>query len=349
MQRFTQRFLRPVFAVALLALSAPLASAAMPHAITVDGLFGDWAAVPSYFDPVNDQHDTDHDGPLDVPAYVNHPDVDILEYKFTHDSENLYAYFRARGNVGATQAQSPGKRAGRYYVILTIDVDDDDVTGYPIHEGGYYPTSDGYDMNMEIEYFNGTFNTGHYLNHGALTAADLPGMEAQQKQGIVDVKPGVYDHYTQWVMFDDPSSGDHNLNDGTSITFVKDQGPVHQGIIRASISPDGHEIEMVAPFVGFMSYPGANPGERGDWIMELGKTIDISFSLEASGELHATSGNGQWASDTAVPIVGYYLGVPEPSTLALVLLAMTGVLRRTPPSPRLRRRVGHHTGTHRLV
>ncbi|MBL9161230.1 MAG: PEP-CTERM sorting domain-containing protein [Planctomycetaceae bacterium] len=327
------RFAPPVVAAAvavLLCLVSAVPSAAAPiHHITIDGQFGDWAAVPSYFDPANDQHDTDHDGPLDVPAYVNHPDVDILQYKFTHDAENLYAYFRARGNIGATQAQSPGKRAGRYYVILTIDVDDDDVTGYPIHEGGYYPTSDGYDMNMEIEYFNGTFNTGHYLNHGALTAADLPGMEAQQKQGIVDVRPGVYDHYTQWVMFDDPSSGDHNLNDGTSITFVKDQGPVHQGIIRASISPDGHEIEMVAPFQGFMSYPGANAGERGDWIMALGKTIDISFSLEASGELHAASGNGTWASDTAEPIVGYYLGVPEPATVALAAIMGATFLRRS--------------------
>lgn len=344
MHRFSQRFLASAIAAALLTPLASLALAAPMHQITVDGLFGDWAAVPSYSDPTNDQHDTDHDGPLDIPAYVNHPDVDILEYKFTHDSENLYAYFRARGNIGATQTQAAGKRAGRYYVILTIDVDDDDVTGYPIHEGGYYPTSDGYDMNMEIEYFNGTFNTGHYLNHGALTAADLPGMEAQQKQGIVDVKPGVYDHYTQWVMFDDPSTGDHNLGDGTSITFVKDQGPVHQGIIRASISPDGHEIEMVAPFVGFMSYPGANPGERGDPLIALSKTLDISFSLEASGELHAASGNGTWASDTAEPIVGYYLGVPEPSALALALVAMAGILCRSPSSPRRRSSfICHHS------
>ena len=63
--------------------------------------------------------------------------------------------------------------------------------------------------------------------------------------------------------------------------------------------------------------------------MELGKTIDISFSLEASGELHATSGNGQWASDTAQPIVGYYLGVPEPSTFALATIVGAAFLRRS--------------------
>ena len=29
--------------------------------IVVDGSFADWSAVPSYFDPSDDQHDTDHD------------------------------------------------------------------------------------------------------------------------------------------------------------------------------------------------------------------------------------------------------------------------------------------------
>lgn len=313
------------------AISAPITN------ITVDGQFGDWAAVPSYFDPIDDQHDTDHDGPGDTPAHVAHPDVDLLEFKFTHDAENLYAYFRSRGTVGATQAQVPGGgRAGRYYAIVTIDVDNDDTTGYWLHEGGYYPTSPGYDMNMEIEYYNGAFNTGHYLNHGAMTAGQLPALEEQQKQGIVDVRPGTYDHYTQWVMFDDPSSGQHDLGDGSSITFVADRGPVYQGIIRAIVSPDGHEMEMVAPFVGFMSYPGAEPGERGAPIMALGRTIDVSFSLEASGELFAQPGsNGEWASDTADPIVGYYLGVPEPSSMQFVALLASVIV------PRLRMRREH--------
>jgi hypothetical protein len=65
---------------------------------------------------------------------------------------------------------------------------------------------------------------------------------------------------------------------------------------------------MMAPFIGFMSYPGELPGERGDLIMQLGRTIDISFSLEASGELTTPPwDNGEWASDTAEPIVGYFL------------------------------------------
>lgn len=310
------------------ALGPAGAEAEQIRSITIDGLFDDWASVPSYFDPTDDQHDTDHDGLNDVPSYVNHPDVDLLEFKVAHDANNLYAYFRSRGAIGATQESSAG-RAGRYYVIVTIDVDNDDSTGYWLHEGGYYPTSRGYDMNMEIEYYDGSFNTGHYLNHGALTAGQLPALEAQQKQGIVDVRAGTYDHYTQWVMFDNPGEGDHDLGDGTSITFVSDRGPAYQGILRAAISPDGHELEMIAPFAGFMSYPGQAPGERGDPIMALGRTIDLSFSLEASGELHAPPGsNGSWASDTAVPIEGYFLGVPEPGTASLgwvALAALCGV------------------------
>jgi hypothetical protein len=48
--------------------------------------------------------------------------------------------------------------------------------------------------------------------------------------------------------------------------------------------------------------------------MALCKTLDTSFSLEASGEL-----GENWASDTGDPIVGYYLSaVPEPSSLAIV-------------------------------
>lgn len=260
--------------------------------IVINGDFTDWAVVPSYYDPAGDPHDTDHSGPLECPVRVEHPDVDILEYKFAHDTENLYAYFRASGQIGRTQTTAQG-RAGRYYAIVTIDVDRDEATGYGLHEGGYYPTSSGYDMNMEIEWYNGAYNTGHYINHGCRNAAELAQAFEDQARGIVRVLPGSYEYYTQWVMFDDGS-----------IEFVEDGGPVYYGIIRVAVSPDGHEMEMVAPFRGFMRDP------LGDPIVALGKNIKVSFSLEASGEL---APGGQWASDTAEPIRPYYLrpeGIP---------------------------------------
>lgn len=298
-------------------LAALAASAAMPlaapiHHITIDGEFSDWAVVPSYFDPVGgpnvlhngipDTHDTNHSRSNDVPAYVNHPDIDLVEFKFTHDRSNLYAYFRATGVIGRT---SPTK--GRYYVIVTIDVDNSTATGYGLHEGGYYPTSYGYDMNMEVEYYTNAFNTGHYINHGATNQAQLNEAIRDQTNGIVRVLPGTYDYYTQWVWFDSPTAGSFRLpppDDDASITFVEDRGPVYQGIIRIARSADGHEAEMVAPFRGFMRDPAGNP------IVALRKTLNISFSLEASGEL---APGGQWASDTGDPIVGYYLSpYPDP-------------------------------------
>src|SRR5262249_52107289 len=109
--------------------------------ITIDGKFDDWKVVPGWKDPAHNEHDTDHKKKDDKPKPVEHADVDILEYKFTHDADNLYAYFKARGVIGRTQTAGPGKPAGRYYAIVTIDVDDDEKTGYWLHEGGFYPTS----------------------------------------------------------------------------------------------------------------------------------------------------------------------------------------------------------------
>ena len=301
------------------------AFAEFTHAIVIDGNFSDWANVRSYQDPVGgprathhgipDTHDTDHSGPGDTPVYVNHPDIDLVEYKFTHDSSNLYAYFRATGKIGNTSSNATvSSQQGRYYVIVTLDVDDNLTTGYPLHEGGYYPTSGGYDMNMEVEFFNGTFNTGHYLNHGATNQAQLNAAFQDQTNGVVRVLPGTYKYYSQWVWFDTPTGGSTRLpspDDYASITFVEDKGPVYQGIIQIALSPDKHEAEMVAPFRGFMRDPLGNP------ILALGKTISISISLEASQQLAPPPSNS-WASDTGDPIVGYYLSPYSTPHLNLV-------------------------------
>lgn len=315
--------------------------------ITVDGNFSDWAGITTYTDPdgapgvlhngIPDVHDTDQDTLGAVPSYVEHQDVDILEYKFTHDENNLYAYFKADGVIGNTQRASEG-RAGRYYVIVTIDVDNDDSTGYFLHEGGYYPSSgtDRYDMNMEAEFYNGQLNTAHYLSHDApgpengteirqdfanLTVegyvptdvddVEDPGPAGPYTPGFAEPQLGNYDNYTQWV---------YHPND--MLTHVQDKGPIVPGIMSVALSPDGTELEMVAPFKGFLKDSQGNPN------MALGKTIDISFSLEASGEL----ASGDWASDTADPIVGYVLegpaAIPEPSTIVLAMMVSLGLVAR---------------------
>ncbi len=288
-----------VFTVSIIVVVCGAAWAGKIREITIDGEFDDWQKVRSHFDPPNDTHDTDHDQQFDVPLPVSHTDVDLLEFKIAHDEENLYAYFRSGGIIGRTQNQAQGN-PGRYYVIVTIDVDNKDETGYWLHEGGYYPTTPGYDMNMEVEFYNGAFNTGHYLNHGCRNEADFLKAQQQQSNGWVKLRPGTYDWYTQWVYWDFPTGFPNEiiLPNGAAIVWVLDKGPVYQGIIEIGLSDDGHEAEMKAPFRGFLDRKNGNP------IVRLGRRIDVSFSLEASGEL---APGREWASDTADP-VKYRLG-----------------------------------------
>ena len=317
--------LKAAIVLALCAGTTPTARPAPTHNIVIDGDFSDWASVPSHSDPVGgpgvlhngipDTHDTDHSFSNDVPAYVSHPDIDLVEYKFTHDTSNLCAYFRATGIIGNTISNAT--QHGRYYVIVTIDMDNSTATGYGLHEGGYYPTSYGYDMNMEVEFYNGHLNKGNYINHGATNQAQLNAAFADQTNGIVRVLPGTYDYYTEWVWFDNPTNGTYRLpapDNFASIIFVADKGPSYNGIVRLARSADGHQAEMAAPFRGFMRDPTGNP------VVALRKTMNISISLEASGEL---APGGQWASDTGDPIVGYYLS-PYPDPMLQIARAGPG-------------------------
>jgi hypothetical protein len=267
------------------------------HTITIDGNFDDWANVPmAATDPADDVHDTDGNYPDDgAPEYVEYTDVDILEVKFTNDAENLYGYIKATGEIGRTSIkdQPAGSKDGRYYFIFTIDVDDNDTTGYRLKNGGYYPDSFGYDMNMEVEFYNEAFNTGHYINHEYISQIDLDanGVKDLEDQ-VVRLAPGTYDYYTQWVTFPD-----------SSWVLVSDRGPVYQGIITIAVSANGHEAEIKVPMWGFLWTP------EGKRIIDVGYTIDVSASLEGSGELseqaiNSGSTNGSksvWGSDTAEP------------------------------------------------
>ena len=205
--RFFTIYFALILAIAFRVHSEPI------HNITIDGNFSDWASVPSYYDPtgtnvhngIPNTHDTDGSTANYVPVYENHPDVDLLEYKFTHDSSNLYAYFRSAGVIGNTISNAT--QHGRYYVIVTIDVDNSTNTGYGLHEGGYFPTSYGYDMNMEFEFYNGHPNKGNYLNHRATNQIQKDAAFVDQTNGIVRVLPGSYDFYPEWVWFDSPTIG----------------------------------------------------------------------------------------------------------------------------------------------
>ncbi|MFO1022249.1 MAG: hypothetical protein U0903_16385 [Planctomycetales bacterium] len=279
--------------------------------ITIDGDMSDWANVPSYSDPSGNTHDTDHTLPTDTPSPVRNPDVDLLEYKVAYDASNIYFYFRAAGQIGRTQQSGPGLAAGRSYIIVTMDTDQSNATGYELSEGGYYPTSNGYDFNTEIEFYDGTFNSANYLNHGASNSSELnqafldqssgqwvSGNDGPYPAGFADQKFGHYDYYTEWV-----------YHDNNTLTFVRDKGPVVLGVATESISADGHSLEMKFPYVGFLK------DSQGNSNMSLGRTLDLSFSLEASSEL---SPDHQWASNTAAPILGFHMNAPSHSSVGTV-------------------------------
>jgi hypothetical protein len=279
---------------------ATVVSAEPPHRITIDGKFEDWANIPSHLDPAHNEHDTSHKGKTDIPQHVEHADVDLLEYKLTHDAENLYAYFRARGVIGRTRPGNFVAPSGRYYAILAIDVDHDERTGYWLHGGGFYPTSGGYDINAEIEWYGGKMNATPYINHCCVNNAELEqafldqssgayekGVNGPYKPGFVRLREGTYRYYTEWV-----------YHPNHTITFVKDGCRRTLGTIQGALSRDGHELEMKIPMTGLLVDQHSKP------LVNLGRKINASFSLEASGELAESR---RWASNTGEPIRDYYL------------------------------------------
>jgi len=283
----------------ILAMCGTLSAADKPP-IKIDGKFGDWAHLPKYEDPEGDTHDTDPRGYDEDPKPVEHVDVDLLEYRLAHDDKALYFYMRAKGQIGRTEkGDADGKGAGRYYVNLTIDVDQNDETGYSLNGGGYHPNSRGYDVNAELEFYNGALNVAKYLNHCVPNAEALPqafldqssgkyqkGKNGPYPAGFMTFAPSVYADYTEWVYHDDDT-----------ITFVRDAGPaVGLGVVSYALSGDGREIEMRFPYRGFLK------DEKGKPIIGVGSVLDVSYSLEASGE---SVNADEWASDTAEPILKY--------------------------------------------
>jgi hypothetical protein len=277
--------------------------------ICIDGDFADWSTLPRYTDPEGDTHDTDKRGVDDEPWPIVHPDVDLLEYSVTHDNEAFYFYMRSKGRIGHTQvAKQLGRRrhrpAGRYYVTVTIDVDQNDETGYSLNEGGYYPTTQGYDTNSELEFYNGRLNVAKYLNHGIQNSNLMgqafldqssgeyrAGKNGPYPAGFMSVGPSVYKDYTEWVYHADDT-----------VTFVHDKGPaVGVGIATNAQSEDLSQIEMRFPFKGFLK------DETGKPLIAVGSVVDLSFSLEASGGTDPFRGGWRhhWASDTREPILKY--------------------------------------------
>ena len=175
----------------------------------------------------------------------------------------------------------------------------------------------GIDMAFELELYNGTLNTAHYLLHNMVNDAQKPPVEALNKQGKVFFDPAGYRPYTEWVYYSPEhppspeeaarcsagpsnlSSGPFKLPDGSWICFVMDKchGPF-LGAMKTAYSKDGTELEISAPFAGFLRTLDGKNAIREDMV------VTVQFSLETSGQLSST---GDWTTDATLPWV-YHLG-----------------------------------------
>jgi len=192
-----------------------------------------------------------------------------------------------------------------------LDADNNQTTGYCINLGGYYPTTCGTDLHFEIEMYNGTFNTAHYLLHSAWDERSYQRAYEEQKRGVVTFDgPATYHPYTEWVYYDRAHpmppdevkrcpDGPHTLPNGAQICFVEDKAPgPFQGVMQYAFSKDDTMMEMSAPFEGFMNKSDGTP------VVGMGTMLHFTMALETSGELQR---DDKWSTDASWQIRGYIL------------------------------------------
>ncbi|CAF1067208.1 unnamed protein product [Rotaria sordida] len=308
--------------------------------IIIDGNFDDWVDVRSYTDPVDnidgtvyqtspwfpsikipDCHDTITRISTDIPKHIYNPNVNIIEFKIAHDDTSLYIYYRVvdDGIIGNTSV-GPGRfdpsdpskpSAGRYYVVTTINLDMNDTTGYWLNGGGYYPTAPGFDANFEIEFYNGSYNQGYYLDHAANNTNETRYIREENIQNNFPFGPAYYDYYTEYVYWKEKPTSDEIKRcldgpyelptpyDNHYICFSKDCAPgPFNGIVTYARSSKGNEFEMRAPFLGFLINK-----DTGLPTLQLGMTVNISLSAETTAEYSTPQ---KWCSDTTA-IIQYTL------------------------------------------
>jgi len=328
MQTLSAFSLRLLVCALLLIASA---RADRPHRIKIDGQFDDWTPVKRYTDPLDapdgsvlqqgapDVHeDLTYESACDFPPHVWNPDVDLLEYALTHDEDNVYAYFRVAGNLSRTAMASTEGGAGRSYIQVAIDMDDNEDTGYQLWMGGYWPTDWGYDMHFELELYNGSANNLHVLLHAMNSTEELNAQLLLQQQGYLFFDgPANYKNYTEWVWYapsqpvtaaetarcaSDPTrcSGPFNVTQkygGGQLLFVQDKspGPLF-GSMRYAFGGNGSQFEMSVPFGAFLRFPDGSP------VMRTGIKLTASFATETSSQFSTPQ---EWVSDASWPIRGY--------------------------------------------
>ncbi|CAF3831479.1 unnamed protein product [Rotaria sp. Silwood1] len=266
---------------------------------------------------IPDCHDTDSKKQTDIPKHIYNPNVNIVEFKIAHDDSSLYVYYRVvdDGVIGKTSAglgpfnrSDPSKpSAGRFYIKTIINLDMNDTTGIWLNEDGFYPTAPGFDGRFRIEFYNGTYNQGSYADHGTNNSNETSYVIEENKQNKFLIRPAaqayssVYIYWRQKPTQDEIKrclDGPYELPapyDNHYVCFSKDCAPgPFNGIVTYARSAKGKELQMRAPFLGFLLNK-----DTGLPTLQLGMTVNISLSLETTPEYSIPQ---EWVSDTTATI-----------------------------------------------
>lgn len=244
-------------------------------AIEIDGNFQDWRNIPGVSDIEGDY----------VSYLFKNPDTDLLEIKVTNDDKYLYLYSRVVGVHGRTGDK------GRYYWYSYIDVDRDEITGYPPTRGDncYFGIAIGDDSEAQFEFIGNKFIKTFFGFTGI-------GVEKEALSGELQLGPSFYS----------PQGMDGEKRDSYKVEYVNREGSrfithdytegTSEDIIVA-LSPDGSEVEVKAELAGFLK------DKSGTDLIYRGKKIDIAIGVEGSCDHYGTS---DWGADSS-PVIYDYL------------------------------------------
>ncbi len=260
------------------AAAADVARQAETSSIAIDGSFDDWCNVAGVDDPRGDL----------VPYLEYVPDVDLLEFKVAHDDAHIYLYARVAGRVGHSHPDG-----GRSYFYAYMDVDQNPGTGFlPTRDDDcYFGVEIGDDCEVQFEFVDNRLRKTFYGFCG------LGGNDDVLKQVVTlgNSQYGRFDengheraHYkAEYIYREGRTEITEDLKLGTSDT------------IHLAVSPDGHEVEVVSTFTGFLKDASGNP------TVALGQTIDLAVGMECDSK--AYPGKARWAADSTPAIFGYRL------------------------------------------
>lgn len=251
---------------------------AFPVRITIDGNFDDWRNVAGVDDERGDL----------VPYLEYVPDVDLLEFKATHDDEHIYLYARVAGQVGRSHP-----KGGRSYFYAYMDVDQNPGSGFlPTRDDDcYFGVDIGDDCEVQFEFVNNAFRKSFYGFCG------LGGNDNVLKQ-VVTIGKSQYGRFdgngveranykSEYIYRDGIAEITEDLKLGTSDT------------IRVAVSPDGSEVEVASTLTGFLKDRNGRP------TVTLGQTIDLAAGMECDSKAYI--GKTRWAADSTSAIRGYQL------------------------------------------